>query len=106
MNIDTKQIEKTISDYCKSLDSYGSVPYEVDIDYNKNDKRADITLKREYDYVNFDFAFLEFLSQIFKTKKINVGDRNEYSRCDTYGHGSSYEIMFRIWDIGSTESGI
>lgn len=98
MKIDTQKIKEEIRKLVPTRDYTNS---SVEVTYNPKNHSGSVTLMQEYDYVNFDFEFLEKLSKIFKTKKIDVGDRYAREGCPTCDHGSSYEITFTIREIGS-----
>jgi len=101
MIIDTNKLENKILAHFKDENSF--VELRVKVSYNQNSNTAEVTIKREYDFINFDFEFLEKLSRLFQTKKIDVGNRQSYGGCETCDHGSSYEITFHIRECGSTE---
>lgn len=55
-----------------------------------------IKFETMYDYVDFDFAFLEMLSLLFETKNINIGDKWHLDGCETCDYGSKYELSVFI----------
>lgn len=66
----------------------------VSKDSNKNDYV--FTVEKMYNYVDFDFENLEFLSKLFKTKKINIGSKWSSAGCDTCDYGSRYVMDLYI----------
>lgn len=74
--------------------------------------RVDVTLSKDrgrmvgYDYalsisntsspVDFDFEFLAWLSDVFDSRKINVGNRWGSEGCGTCGHGARHEVTVFI----------
>jgi hypothetical protein len=79
-------------------DSWSLKDLSINIDAKVGEKVNNIRLEvsQMYNHVDFDFSFLEMLSKLLKTKKINVGDRESYSGCETCDHGSSYSCIVRI----------
>lgn len=63
-------------------------------------KGVAIEVAQMYSFVDFDFEFMSQLSEIFKTKKINIGDRYSQEGCETCNHGSSYEVTLYIENLG------
>ncbi len=55
-----------------------------------------IKFSQMYEYINLSFETLLALSEIFQTKKIDIGDRENYSGCETCDYGSSYQVSVRI----------
>lgn len=100
MEIDIREFEERIKEHV-THDDWSDC--KVSISHNSMEAKASVKLVREYDFVEFDFEFLEMLSKLFKTKKINVGDRYAKDGCPTCNHGSSYEITFNLEKIGSME---
>lgn len=48
------------------------------------------------EYVNLSFESLLALSEIFQTKKIDIGDRENWGGCETCDYDSRYQISVRI----------
>jgi hypothetical protein len=61
--------------------------------------KSKISLKitQMYEYVSFDFEMMAGISEVFKTRKINVGTKQS-DGCDTCDYESSYEVTFSILD--------
>lgn len=55
-----------------------------------------IVFTQMYEYVNLSFDTLLALSEIFQTKKIDIGDRESWGGCETCDYGSRYIVSVRI----------
>jgi len=55
-----------------------------------------IKFTQMYGYVDLSFESLLALSVIFQTKKIDIGDRENWGGCETCDYGSSYQVSVRI----------
>lgn len=100
MEINTKELEAKVLNYFSEKNKW-STPDKVKVTHSISDASASVVISKMYDFVEFDFEFLEMLSKVFETKKINVGDRDSYSGCETCDYGSSYSLTFHAKDIGS-----
>ena len=98
MKINTLSLEKQIE---ALVPKKAYTNCNVKVTYNPTNQCGSVTVSQEYDYVDFDFEFLENLSKLFKTKRINVGSRYARRGFETCDHGSSYELTFEIYEIGS-----
>lgn len=56
----------------------------------------EITIGKMYDRISVTMDFLDALSKIFSTDKIDVSDGDFYGGCETCDYGSSYEMNFLI----------
>lgn len=61
--------------------------------------RVDIKFKRMYEYVELSFDQLLQFSELFGTRKINIGDRDSWGGCETCDYGSSYEVTIHMNDV-------
>lgn len=55
-----------------------------------------ITLSQMYRYVDVEFEHLLKLSELFNTKKINIGDKWHTEGCETCDYGSKYSLSIYI----------
>lgn len=99
MEINTKELEEKIMAYFSEGGNSWKAPEKVKV--TVSGANASVVISKMYDYVDFDFEFLEMLSKVFETKKIDVGDRSSYAGCDTCDYGSSYSLTFHAKKIGS-----
>lgn len=97
-----KQITKTLilEEIKNKFDSnsYEKFIFELRRLASKDGSKNDyvFTVEKMYNYVDFDFENLEFLSKLFKTKKINIGSRWSSAGCDTCDYGSRYVVDIYI----------
>jgi len=57
-----------------------------------------LTITQEYEYVDVQFDDLLKLSELFSTKKINIGDKYGTQGCETCNYGSRYELTIHMLD--------
>lgn len=55
-----------------------------------------IHLEQMYQHIDFDFEFLLKISDLLKTKKIDIGDKYSSEGCETCNYGSSYSCTLNI----------
>jgi len=55
-----------------------------------------IKFSQMYEYVNLSFETLLALSEIFQTKKIDIGERENWGGCETCDYGSKYQVSVRV----------
>lgn len=83
---------KTRLGYQNYLDGSASLVLE-----NSGGGKFDYALKlTNGSQVDFDFEFLAWLSDVFGTRKINVGDRYGSAGCDTCGWGAKHYVTVYI----------
>lgn len=71
---------------------------EVSItEYRTNEVK--LTISKMYEYVDISFENLQKLSEVFETKKINVGSPEFSNGCETCDHGSSYTQTIYLKEI-------
>jgi hypothetical protein len=59
----------------------------------------DIKFTRMYEYVEISFDHLVQFSELFGTRKINIGDRESWGGCETCDYGSSYEVTVHMNEV-------
>lgn len=64
--------------------------------YAPKQNAFDIKFTTMYEYVEISLDALQAVSDIFKTRNINVGHKEYYSGCDTCDYGSSYELHLTV----------
>jgi hypothetical protein len=95
----------TVEDYVNYIENWGNPEIELEqVSLGKFEAlscKSKISLKvsQMYEYVPFEFETMVKFSELFKTKKINVG-QEQSSGCETCDYGSSYEVTFSILDSG------
>ncbi|TXH10288.1 MAG: hypothetical protein E6R04_05830 [Spirochaetes bacterium] len=55
-----------------------------------------IKFTQMYEYIDLSFETLLALSEIFQTRKIDIGERENWGGCETCDYGSSYQVSVRI----------
>jgi len=60
---------------------------------------VDIVTTKMYDYVEVSFEQLTLLSELFGTRKINLGDRESWGGCETCDYGSKYQLTIHLNDV-------
>lgn len=55
-----------------------------------------IEVSQMYEYVDFGFEFLEFISKMFNTKQINFEHGDHYDGCETCNYGSRYTVSLYV----------
>lgn len=74
--------------------------YTIELWFTNDNRDLTIRLKQMYEYVDVQFDHLSQLSEVFATRKIDIGDKSAYGGCETCDHGSSYELSIHVRDIG------
>lgn len=74
MEINTKELEAKVLNYFSEKNKW-STPDKVKVTHSISDASASVVISKMYDFVEFDFEFLEMLSKVFETKKIKFSNR-------------------------------
>lgn len=81
-------------EFCKEAQAKLDIEGSVEISGNGPDFTVSISSRESC--VDFNFDFLLWLSEIFQTRKINIGNRYSTEGCDTCGWGSRHYVSIYV----------
>ncbi len=81
---------------------YGEPVYSEPSEFRLSPDARTLIVEYEasYNRPSITFAFLESLSEAFKTKHINLENGHSLSGCETCDYGSSYAVEITLRNIG------
>lgn len=81
---------------------YGEPTYSEPSEFRFSPDARKLVVEYEamYDRPTITFAFLESLSEAFKTKHIDLENGHSQSGCETCDYGSSYGVVITLKNIG------
>lgn len=97
MNLDKQKIIKEYENQVENIFSDPERPHRsLEVKITEHSGHINVLVSQEYEHVQVTFAHLQLLSEIFNTDCIDIGEKNEFSGCETCDHGSSYMVNFIV----------
>ena len=97
--VDIERTEFTCEDWGVG-EAYYCAVREATICPSESGSGLILTIHNMYEYFPVTYKSLEFISQVFKTDKINIVGREGSPGCDTCDYGSQYTVKFVIFGDG------
>lgn len=93
--ISKEEFENKIKEIFKPKNEWSDLDIEIKWE-NDLLNECQITLKQMYEYVDVTFEHLLMLSEIAKTRKVNIRDKFARGGCSTCDYGSSYILKIYL----------
>ena len=71
---------------------------DVEVKVSGDSKCLEIEISQMYEYVEVNFETLQKIAEAIGTQKINVGERDFTSGCESCDWGSNYRVTFYCHD--------